>query len=251
MTAPQTPVDTGLFVYAVVRADRDLPSGLSGVDGSGVALVPHGDLGAVVSDFAEGGRTGRRADLAAYSAVMEALVPGGAVAPIRFGLVVPDDRAVVSDLLAPREQQLSSLLEWLDGQVQYNVRATYVEDAILAELVHGYPEIAELRERTRGLPEDVGIGERIRLGELVSRAWEQLARDDAERLLATLVPMSTAHTVRRAPSPQAAVDAALLVETERAQELEDAMEDMAEQAVGRMRLRLLGPLAPYDFVGAA
>jgi hypothetical protein len=244
-------MDTALFVYAVVRADRDLPSDLSGLDGSAVALVPHGDIGAVVSELPVDRPAARRADLTAYSDVMEALVPGGTVAPIRFGCLVPDDGAVVSELLAPREGELTALLEWLDGRVQYNVRASYVEDAVLAEIVQGDPEIQHLRERTRGLPEDVGIDARIRLGELVSQAWSHVARDDADRLLATLVPMVTAHTVRREPGPQAAVDAALLVETKRAQELEDALEDLAEQASGRMQLRLVGPLAPYDFVGAA
>src|SRR5262245_7863526 len=100
MTAPEAPMDTALFVYAVVRADRDLPSDLSGVDGNAVALVPHGDIGAVVSVLAADRPAARRADLTAYSDVMEALVPGGAVAPIRFGCLVPDDGAVVSELLA-------------------------------------------------------------------------------------------------------------------------------------------------------
>lgn len=251
MTAPESPSDTALFVYAVVRADRDLPSDLSGVDGNAVALVPYGDLGAVVSRMRVDRRAGRRADLTAYSEVMEALVPGGAVAPIRFGCVVPDDGAVVSEVLAPREGELTALLEWLDGRVQYNVRASYVEDAVLAEIVQGDPEIQRLREHTRVLPEDAGIDARIRLGELVSQAWSHVARDDAQRVLAVLVPMVAAHSVRREPGPQSAVDAALLIETERAQELEDALEDLAEQTNGRMQLRLVGPLAPFDFVGAA
>ena len=42
---------------------------------------------------------------------------------------------------------------------------------------------------------------------------------------------------------------ALLVDRARSQELEDHLEYLAEQAHGRMQLTLLGPLAPYDFVG--
>jgi hypothetical protein len=239
-----------LFVYAVVRAERDLPDGLTGVDGSPVTLVPFGEIGAVVGEIAWERPPGRRADLTAYSAVMEALLPEGAVAPIRFGTVMPDDRAVVAELLGPREKELTALLDELDGRVQYNVRASYVEDAVLAEIVREDPEIRRLRERTRDLPEDALVGDRIRLGELVSQNWERLARADADHLLAQVAPMVTAHAVRREPGPAAALDAALLVEAGRSQELEDLLELLAEQTHGRMQLRLVGPLAPYDFVGA-
>ena len=240
---------TGLFVYAVARADRELPAGLTGVDGSPVALVSHGDIGAVVGEVALDRPPGRRADLTAYAGVMEALVPGGPVAPIAFGCVMPDEAAVTAELLAPREGELVELLAQLEGRVQYNLRARYVEEAVLAEIVRSDPEIERLRELTRDVPEDARVGERIRLGELVAQQWQQLARADADHLLGEVVPMVAGHSVRRDPGPSAALDAALLVDTERSQELEDALELLAEQAHGRLELQLVGPLAPYDFVG--
>jgi len=133
--------------------------------------------------------------------------------------------------------------------VQYNLRASYVEEAVLAEIVRSDPEIERLRELTRDVPEDARMGERIRLGELVAQSWQQLARADADHLLREVVPMVAGHAVRRDPGPSAALDAALLVDTERSQELEDMLELLAEQAHGRMELQLIGPLAPYDFVG--
>jgi hypothetical protein len=251
MTVPEPPVDVGLFVYAVVPAERDLPEGVTGVDGSSLALVPYGDIGAVVGEVTIERPPGRRADLTAYAAVMEALLPAGPVAPIAFGCVMPDDRAVVAELLAPREAELVALLSRLEGHVQYNVRAGYVEETVLAEIVRSNPEIERLRERTRDVPEDARVGDRIRLGELVSQAWERLARLDADHLLGAVAPMVSAHAVRRDPGPGAALDAALLVDTARSQELEDTLEHLAETAHGRLRLSLVGPLAPYDFVGAS
>jgi hypothetical protein len=251
MTAPEISVDVGLFVYAVVSAERDMPVGATGVDGRPLSLVPYGDIAAVVSEVALERAPGRRADLTAYAAVMEALLPGGAVAPIGFGSVMPDDHAVVAELLAPRETELATVLARLDGHVQYNVRAGYVEDAVLAEIVRGDPEIQRLRERTRDVPEDASVGERVRLGELVARAWERLAQRDADHLLGVVAPMVSAHAVRREPGPAAALDAALLVDTTHSQELEDALEDLAETAHGRLRLSLVGPLVPYDFSGSA
>jgi hypothetical protein len=63
--------------------------------------------------------------------------------------------------------------------------------------------------------------------------------------------MVTASAVRREPGPAGALDAALLVDTARSQELEDLLELLAREADGRMQLSLVGPLAPYDFVGVS
>jgi hypothetical protein len=243
--------EVGLFVYAVVEANHDLPDGLAGVDGSSLWLVPSGAVAAVVGEVALDRPPGRRADLAAYAEVMEALLPGGPVAPFRFGCVLPDEDAVAEQLLAPREAELTVMLDQVRGQVQYNLRADYVEETALAEIVQADPEIRQLRARTSEAPEGSRMGERIRLGELVARAWERLARVDADHLLDEVSPTLTAHAVRREPGPATALDAALLVDVARSQELEDSLERLAQESDGRLRLRLVGPLVPYDFVGAS
>jgi hypothetical protein len=249
VTTPERSEARGLFVYAVTWADSDLPDTVTGIDQSPLAVVPHGRLAAVVSLVEVPRGAGRKAELVAYSAVMEALLALGAVVPVSFGTIVPDEQTVVDEVLAPREPALAELLERLDGRVQYNVRASYVEDAVLAEIVGEHPEIQRLRERTRDLPDDARIGDRIKLGELVSHAWTALARADADRLLSQLGPFVSAHALRREPGPQTALDAALLVDRSRSDELEDHLEALAEQSDGRLRLSLLGPVAPYDFVG--
>jgi Gas vesicle synthesis protein GvpL/GvpF len=110
--------------------------------------------------------------------------------------------------------------------------------------------VRHLREATRDLPEDASVGERIKLGELVTRSWEQWAHADADRILAELVPMLSTYRVRREPGLGAVLDLALLVDDQRSQEVEDRLEAMAAEAAGRIRFRLAGPMAPYDFVGS-
>jgi hypothetical protein len=241
---------TALFVYAVVTADRELPDGMTGVDDAPVELVQHGPVAAVVGRMAAERPPGRRADLTAYSSVIDALAPDGPVAPMRFGTVVADHETVVAEVLAPRADELAAQLGELEGTTQYHLRVTYVEDTVLAEIAEADPRIRALRDATRGLPEDARVGDRIRLGELVTHAWQRWAHADADRILAELAPMVVTYRVRREPGLSAVLDAALLVERDRAQELEDRLEAMAAETHGRMRLRLAGPMAPYDFVGS-
>src|SRR3954470_18471698 len=128
MTAAQE--ETALFVYAVVPSARDLPDDLTGVDGSPVDVVRHGPVGAVVGETSANRPPGRRADLTAYTSVVDALVPGGAVAPMRFGTIVPDREVLVTELLAPRADQLVDQLAELRGRTQYHLRVTFVEEAV-------------------------------------------------------------------------------------------------------------------------
>ena len=111
---------------------------------------------------------GRRADLLAYSRVVDTVAATATVAPVRFGTLMPDELTVVEDLLVPDAEWFAQLLEDLAGRAQFNLRATYVEEAVLAEVVRSDPEIARLHELTRDAPTDVAYGERVRLGELVA-----------------------------------------------------------------------------------
>jgi hypothetical protein len=44
------------------------------------------------------------------------------------------------------------------------------------------------------------------------------------------------------------VNAAFLVARDHAKQFDDAVEEVGRNLAGRVRFRLLGPLAPYDFV---
>lgn len=55
---------------------------------------------------------------------------GGPVLPMRSGSVAPDDAAVVG-VLAERAGHYEERLEALDGKVEYNVKASHEEEAVL------------------------------------------------------------------------------------------------------------------------
>jgi Gas vesicle synthesis protein GvpL/GvpF len=242
---------SAVFVYAVVPEAFELPEGLTGVDGASVDVVKYGEVAAVVCPMMADRPTGRRADLTAYSSVIDALAAEGTVAPLRFGTVVAGHDVLIDELLAPRVEELAQQLRELEGMTQYHLRATYVEETVLTEITQADARVRGLRDATRDLPEEASLGDRVRLGELVTRSWERWAQADADRILAELDAMVTAYRVRREPGLSAVLDVALLVDVHRAQELEDRLEAMAAEAHARLRFRLAGPMAAYDFVGSS
>lgn len=243
-------LETGWCVYGVVAARTDrVPAGLTGIDDAPLDLVVHGDIAAVVGEMQIERPPGRRADLMAYSKVLDALADSGAVVPVRFGSVLPDGDSVVEAVLAPDEPMYVDLLEQLTGRRQFTVRAAYHDQVALAEIVRSDPHVAALRERTRDLPEDAAYADRVRLGELVARAMEVKVEDDAAILADAIVPFTAAHRVSLGSGADDVVTVTVLVDDDRREEFEQQLEDLAEAVHERIRLQLVGPTAPYDFVG--
>jgi hypothetical protein len=239
--------DVGFYFYGVVAAGTDL-AGLYGLDEVEVEAVEHGGLAAVVSRLSLERPPGRSAELAAHARVVDSIAAATAMVPAQFGLVLDDDLTGVARMLDDRAARFRALLDRLDGHVQLNLRASYLPEQVLAELVEQDPRVAALRERTRQLPAGTPHPDLVRLGESVSRGLNRKRLEDAQSVLDVLLPHVAEHVVR--PDGEYDVlDVALLLDRERVPSLEAALEELAEAIHERIRLRLVGPVAPYDFVG--
>jgi len=244
----EEPQRRAYYVYGVAAKTPDM-SGLKGVQEAGVHALPAGDLAVVVSLIDLDRPPRSRSDLMAHSAVLDTLARSGPVIPVQFGSVLADLDSVESDLLRARGEEFRGLLTELEGRTQFVMRATYREEVVLREVVGGDQGIADLRMRTRSLPEAASYADRVRLGELVSRAVEEKRASDAEGLLAEVLPLTVASSPRAGSGMDHVINIALLVDKDRISALEETLEDLAGAAHERMTIRLLGPMAPYDFVG--
>jgi hypothetical protein len=242
--------ETGYYVYGVVPVSGGSPLSLRGIDDAEVEFVEHREVAAAVSVIALDRPPGRRAELMAHNSVVDTLANASTVLPVKFGSIMIDRESVVGDLLAPSHDRFVDLLTNLSGCRQFNLRASYVQDQVLAEVVQNDPEIAELRRRTRELPEGTMHPDLVRLGELVSRALEDKRDDDARTILETIRPFALDEARRQGGGVDHLLELAVLIEDERIVEFENGLEELAELMHERVRLRLVGPVAPYDFAGA-
>ena len=121
------------------------------------------------------------------------------------------------------------------------------EELVDHGVVAGSPAIARLRERVNGLPEAAAYYKRIELGQLVAAEVERSREQDGQDILARLEPFAIAARLEPASTPDAAVNAAFLVERPRVDEFSEAVARLSDEVEDRMRLRYLGPLPPYSF----
>jgi len=243
----------GVYVYGILPGDVEVEPGAAGVgDPPGeVRVVRHGDLAALVSDVDLSGPLGRPEDLLAHEELLDSSAADIPVLPLRFGAVVTSDDAVTKELLGPHHDEFAAALRQLEGHAEFVVKGRYVEDAILREVLTEDPQAARLAEQIRGADPDATRELRMRLGEIVNKVIAAKREEDTRALGDAVEGRVTASAVRPPTHELDAVYTAFLVETGAAEGLEQAMERLARDWGGRIELRLIGPLAAYDFTGTA
>ena len=234
------------YVYGITAASHpEFPEGLGGVGDPAreVRVLTEGDLAAIVSEAPEGLKPKRR-DLLAHQNVLSEVGAAGCVLPMRFGSVAPDDDTVTS-VLAERADHYKERLRTLDGKVEYNVKATHDEEAVLHRVMSDNPEIRSVTEANR----QAGGGsyeERLRLGEMVVAAVKAREAEDANEVRQALEPVAEAISVGPESSGWLA-NVSFMVERDSAASFLEAV-DQLRKSHPHLDLRVNGPLPPYSFV---
>lgn len=235
-----------VYVYGIAAsAHPNLPENAPGIGDPPrpVRIVSQGRIKALVSDAPEQIRPKRR-DLLAHQDVLRQAGEAGPVLPLRFGGVSPDDETLLS-VLAEKEDYYVERLAALDGMVEYNLKATHDEEAVLYRVLSDDPALRESVEagrRTGGGSHE----EKVRLGERVAHAVQQREVRDAELVREELEPLSE-ETSAGPKSVGWLANLSFLVARDRSAELVNAV-DAIRQQNPHLVLTVTGPLPPYSFV---
>jgi hypothetical protein len=243
-----TAASVALYVYGVVRAGA-LPSlDVEGVAGTSVELIERDGLAAVVSPLPSADLRVKRRDLHAHLNVVEAAFAETTILPCPFGTVVGSQDELEEGLLGSARHELVNGIEQLEGTVQINVKAVYDEDALLREIVAADPQIARLRERTRGSG-NAGYYERLQLGELVAARVAERREHDADRLVGELAAAAVDAVVEE-PENGAALKASFLVRRKRLDRFDATLEAISKKEQPLLLFEAIGPLPPTAFAAA-
>jgi hypothetical protein len=239
------------YVYGILPEDIELGSGMTGVgDPPGqLRVVRSDDLAALVSDVDPARPLGSPDDLRTHKEILDSSAAEVPVLPLRFGAVLASDDAVANELLQPFHDEFSAALEQLDGLTEYVIKGRYAGPRILEEVLSENSQAQRLREQIRDQDPDATRELRIQLGEIISDAISAKREKDTRELQDSMADHCAASFVREPTHEDDAVHVAFLVETGQEQEMEKVVEDLMRRWEGRVELRVLGPMAAYDFVG--
>ncbi|HEX5946784.1 MAG TPA: GvpL/GvpF family gas vesicle protein [Acidimicrobiales bacterium] len=245
MSSPEGSGSEGAaYVYGITPADAAAPD-VPGIGATAVRLVQSSELAALVSDVdrpeVESARSMR-----AHARVLDAAIDAGPVVPLRFGTMVADESAVVSDVLQRHADRFGHLLERLGRHVELAVKVSYDEDAVVRELVASDPGIAARHERIAGVDQDAAYYERIELGEQVAAALEQRRDRDAAEIYDSLCEIADEVNAKEPLNPHMVLNGTFLVRRTKVDAFHEAIEE-STRAHPEMRVRFVGPLPPYSF----
>jgi hypothetical protein len=248
----QAPARTvGYLVYGVVPGDVETTGDARGLADATVTTVAHGRIGALVSEVTLDRPLGTPDDLMAYQRLLDSTATAVPVLPMRFGTAMTDVDAV-EGLLAEQHDQFAEALERLDGHTEFVVRARYVMDSVLPEILESNEEAGALRDEIRGQPEELTGNARLRLGEIVYRTIEAERERDTRRLVEVLGDTVAEYRELPPTHEEDAAHLAVMVPTAQRDKFDEALRKLADDEWrGWATVRLLGPLAPYDFVQAS
>jgi hypothetical protein len=181
----------------------------------------------------------------AHSAVLNRLAAEITVLPARFGVVVPSDRVLVSDFLEPQRRHMLDTLTHLDGCIELTLRATYLEEQVLQEVIAARPELVG----TGGGPSrSLAHESRIEAGRQIAAAIEELADADARWLLQVLSPIIRDVQLRKPLTELNVLNSSLLVERGRLKTFDRRLDEINSKVGRRMQFDCVGPLPPFSFV---
>src|SRR5690625_49933 len=238
-----------LYDYGIVPAKAKIPKALRGVGEAPVEVTASGSLAALVTGLGPDEEVGTPDNLLAHSTVVDTVAAQLPILPMTFGTIVPTADELQDTVLTEHEEEYLAALERLEGTVQYTVRARFIRDAVLADLVEDDPEVARLRETIADTTEDETRNERIYLGELIVGAFDEIRPDFAQQILDAIEPTVEDFREHEVGQVEDVIEVAVLVSHDDVADFDDALEDVAAQIHARVQMQLSGPQAPYDFVG--
>jgi hypothetical protein len=243
------------YFYGIIR--WPLPSD-ENVLGVGVGDPPRAlravrlrSTAALVSDVSAAemsgqGLRGMRRDMKAHAAALNRIAAKMTVLPVRFGVVLPDDRALISRFMTPQYERLDAYLDHLEGAVEITLRATSVEEQALREVIAARPELAASGGGRRGA--SLANESRIEAGRQIAAAIQDLQDRDARWIVEALAPMVRDLRIGKPLRDLMALNVSFLVDRSKLKKFDRVLEKLNAEVGHRIEFDCVGPLAPYSFV---
>jgi hypothetical protein len=241
--------DEGRYVYGVIQSKESITFGRIGVGGTGelVYSVNHGDIAAVVSKTAVFIFDPTRENALAHEHVIESVMKQYTIIPMSFGTVFRTDDDI-REVLKSIYPSLKDVLKQMEGKVEFGLKVTWERDQVIDELKHEDEEIHRFHsEITRKHLQSTYLA-RMQLGRMIDRALQERSAQYVREIYEALRNTSVASRDNKPIGDKMIMNAAFLIEREREEEFDAAVNRVARKFGNRLNFKYTGPWPPYNFV---
>jgi hypothetical protein len=232
-----------LYLYCVTRKQSPLPD-IRGLDGAPVRVVAHDEFLCFVSDTDRETVELKKDAALAHERVLEHAMESATILPFAFGHIVPSEDALRDELLSRHTDRLHAQLDTLDGKIEVNVKAFWLNlGAVLQRIAEKDEELVRLKAKKR-LTRD----EQIRAGERATKALEAMRTTFAEDMITRVADCTVDHATRARFSDAMITNHAFLIPRSKLSEFDEHVNAMAASIDDSIKLSYIGPVPPFTFV---
>ena len=232
------------YVYCFARTDELRLDGLTGLGGSVVRRLAHGNFSAVISELAPDFQPNPdRSSALAHNSVVNAVLAESTPVPCRFGNVI--ERAQLLDFMESNAPLLLGLLERFSGHLEMDIRV------VLA--MEGTPEgdTGQADKVANHGNEAIGAGTRFLREKQIRKAAEDLRRKRLEEAIDRIDARFLDRISDKALLTNAhgiVAGTAHLIRRDDLKEHRSMFEQTSSSFADDVKISLSGPWAPYSFV---
>jgi len=241
----------GKYIYGIIDSNNETDFNMSGINSSSlVYTIDHQDLGCVVSnyfgkEFSSMSKEEVVRCLLTHQVVVEHVMRGQAVLPVKFGTVSTTSDEV-RNLLSQGHSQFVDALAWIRDKVEIEVAATWDKRQIFQEISTD-PEIIRASKAITGRPEQQTLQEQIQLGRMVKASMDKRRQTYRERMINFLMSAAIDLQPNALVSDEMVMNVAFLVEKANQEEFDSCVKQLNDLFDNQINFRIIGPLPPYTF----
>lgn len=238
----------GKYVYCIIEEAAPKAFGRLGIGGRGdeVYTIHHGNLAAVVSDTPLVVYDPTRENALRHEQVNETVMNDYTVIPMSFGTVFKRADDVV-EFIKGTSDALMDVLQKMRDKIELGLKVNWDRDAIIREIEQENEEISRLKEEINRTSSSTYFA-RMQLGRLVEQALTNRSDQFVAEVYDHLRDTAVASRAGKPIGDKMILNAAFLVERDKANEFDSRVQDIARKYEGKLSFRYTGPWPPYNFV---
>ena len=236
-----------LTVHAICQTTSQLEFDVEGLADSGrVYTIHHEEYCAIVSTIDEDvsakmDRESALRLLLIHQRIVEAAMPYGALIPIKFGTILPDEHEVIQ-LIEQACELIDAAFRQYKGKIQMEVSVLWDTSEVFLALSQML-SVVEMKKKAEEGDQDA----RRQLGIHVKGLMDQKRETYAAEILPSLRSVTETIVVQPIMADEVVLNVALLMDASQESMLDNVLNQIDREYEGQFQIRCVGPMPLYSF----
>ena len=240
------------YIYGVISTSQSATFGQSLLSScpEEVYTVVHHDLACVVSNYGRGDFTSLSREeklrcLMSHQWVIEWVMKGYTILPVKFGTLVEDEDEI-RRILEQGYDKLVQTLNQMNGLVEIEVAATWDLKKVLEE-IGSEEQIMQLGRTMAGKTASEILEMQIKAGKLVKESLDRRREGYRGQTMQSLAETALDIQPNALVADEMVMNIAFLVQREKQEDFDSQVRRINETFNDQINFRVIGPLPPYSF----